>query len=918
MKKLYKVNLLIFLCILSSVIYLFAKSNGVSGQTEAGCTCHGSSSSNTKINLSATNGFVVEPGSTNGFTINVETLSSKVKAGVNIAVKTQSSGGSNAGTLSSGSDMKISSGELVHANSGKDFSSGKTSFSFDWKAPATPGEYYIKAAANAVNDNNTDTGDEWNKISSTKVTVKGLELTSLKGGQEFCAGTTANITWNGFGIDNVKIEYSANGGTSFDNVIVQSTSGAAKSYTWNIPGDLNSSAIRVRISDVANSNIKDKSSSNIKVSGPAIITTHPTNQNACTGENISFSVVATGVNLTYQWFKGTEKLSGKTTASLSISNAKLSDEGDYKCEVSSQCGNPVTSNFANLTLTQAPDITEKSADPTVCEGENTTLSVIATGKDITYQWYKENDIIPNATSSTLLISKAKSNDAGRYKVKVSSPTCGDKTSAYINVNILKPAAIVLNIKETSVCESSNLNLSIQATGSSLQYEWYFNNEKILNKLSPDLVIENFSDANVGNYKCKAYNTCNEVFSSEVLVSLSKKPVIASQSENKEAMVGSNVTLNVEAVGDSLKYQWFKNQAILSNQVNNELVLSNVLLLDSGKYYCKVSNNCGEIDSKEIVISIKKPGSGGILSLSESAINFESVEVNSTKDLIFDNFFKNIGDDALTIKSLKFTSDNSAFKVKSESKFVLQNNETNLFFLSFAPKEQKDYYDTLLIEQESIEEIVKVPISGKGIIVNNKANVTSITSEIDFEQVNVGKSKTLELKLINNSENISATISNISLQSNDFTYVINPKNPINQGFDKEFLLDVVFEPKTELEANAVINFTFENADPVSVNLKGSGIITSVENYFESIEIFPNPSNDNVKISFKSKESQDYNISIVDVNGKNIYEFGIMFINRGENTLEWNSSKLNSSKISSGTYFLLLTNKNSKIIEKIIIQ
>lgn len=918
MKKLYKINILIALCFVSSVVCLFAYGSGISGQTEAGCTCHSSSSSsNTKISLSASNGFVVDPGSTNGFTINVETLSGKIKSGVNIAVKSAASGGTNAGTLSSGNDMKSSSGELVHANSGKDFSSGKTSFSFDWKAPSTPGEYYIKAAANAVNDNGGNGGDEWNKISSTKVTVKGLELTSLKGGQEFCAGTTANITWNGFGIDNVKIEYSVNGGTSYDNVIIQSTPGSAKSYTWNIPSDLKSSTIRVRISDVANSNIKDQSGSNIKVSGPASITTHPTNQNACTGENISFSVVASGVNLTYQWYKGTEKLSGKTTASLSISNAKLADEGDYKCEVSSECGNPVTSNVASLALTQAPDISEKSADPTICEGENTTLSVVATGKDITYQWYKENDIIPNATNATFQISKAKSSDAGRYKVKVSSPTCGDKTSAYINVNILKPAAIVSNIKETSICENSTLSLSIQATGSSLQYEWYFNNEKILNKLSPDLVIENFSEANVGTYKCKVYNSCNSVFSSEVLISLSKKPVIASQSDDKEAIVGSNVTLNIEAVGDSLEYQWYKNQSILANQINNELVLSNVLLLDSGKYHCKVSNSCGEVDSKEIILSIKKPGSGGVLALSQSSIEFGDVETNSTKDLTIPDFFKNIGNDSLVISNIKLALENSAFEIKSKTKLILQNNSSDVLLLKFAPNEPKNYFDTLLVEQEN-KETIKVPVSGVGIKTNVKAQITSSPAELLFGSINIGKSKTIELKLINNSENISATISNISLQSDDFNYVINPKNPISQGFDKEFLLDILFEPKTELEANAVINFTFLNADPVSVNLKGSGIITSVERYFESIEIFPNPSSDNVKIRFISKESQEYNISIVDANGNNIYEFGNRLINKGQNILEWNISKLNNSQTSSGAYFLLLSNKNSKIIEKIIIQ
>lgn len=85
------------------------------------------------------------------------------------------------------------------------------------------------------------------------------------------------------------------------------------------------------------------------------ILTQPVSITAEIGDIVSFSLTATGVNLTYQWKKNGVNLSdnsnitGSTSNQLSISNVNSGDIGAYTCEVSGDFG-VVTSQEANLTI----------------------------------------------------------------------------------------------------------------------------------------------------------------------------------------------------------------------------------------------------------------------------------------------------------------------------------------------------------------------------------------------------------------------------------------------------------------------------------------------------------------------------------------------------------------------------------------
>ncbi|MFH0733773.1 MAG: T9SS type A sorting domain-containing protein [bacterium] len=93
---------------------------------------------------------------------------------------------------------------------------------------------------------------------SPNFVIKQLDLSSPNGGQYWTSGTSRDIEWISSQIASVKIEYSVNNGTSW-NEIVNSTPALTGKYTWNIPAELVSPVMKIKISDAGNSQINDMS-----------------------------------------------------------------------------------------------------------------------------------------------------------------------------------------------------------------------------------------------------------------------------------------------------------------------------------------------------------------------------------------------------------------------------------------------------------------------------------------------------------------------------------------------------------------------------------------------------------------------------------------------------------------------------------
>jgi hypothetical protein len=362
----------------------------------------------------------------------------------------------------------------------------------------------------------------------------------------------------------------------------------------------------------------------IQVANPQI-TTQPTSQTVCEGTSVSFSVVATGTNVTYQWYQGlipianSASISGETSATLTINPTALSDAGtNYNVVVVGTCPTAVISNDVVLNLDSIPLITTQPASQTVCEGTSVSFSVVATGTNLTYQWRRGLVAITNSatisgvTSATLTINPTALSDAGtNYNVVVfgSCPTTAISNDVALNLDSI-PLITTQPLSQT-VCEGTSVSFMVVASGTNITYQWYrgllaiTNSATISGATTATLTINPSAFSYAGtNYNVVVSGLCPiAVISNDVALAIDSVPIITTQPSSQIVCEGSGVSFTVVATGTNLTYQWYRgsisiaNSASISGATSATMTINPIALSDAGSNYSViVSGTCQLADS----------------------------------------------------------------------------------------------------------------------------------------------------------------------------------------------------------------------------------------------------------------------------------------------------------------------------------
>ncbi|WP_297517657.1 fibronectin type III domain-containing protein, partial [Flavobacterium sp.] len=232
----------------------------------------------------------------------------------------------------------------------------------------------------------------------------------------------------------------------------------------------------------------------INVYAPVAITTQPTGVAILTGTNTSFSVVATGSGLTYQWYESTDlgfnytavvdggEYSGATTATLTLTGVPDTlNNNRYYCQVTGTA--PCASLVSSVVILNVGDtaITTQPSNVTLCESGEATFSVVATGTGLTYQWYQNDGIeelpledggdISGATSDTLVIQNA-DNTRNNYSYFVVVNGGNIVPSNTVTLSINTGVSITTQPTNVTVCRTTgNAVFTTVAAGSVSSVQW---------------------------------------------------------------------------------------------------------------------------------------------------------------------------------------------------------------------------------------------------------------------------------------------------------------------------------------------------------------------------------------------------------------------------------------------------------------
>jgi hypothetical protein len=161
------------------------------------------------------------------------------------------------------------------------------------------------------------------------------------------------------------------------------------------------------------------------------------------------------------------------------------------------CPNPQRTAVAPITGTAATASITPNGSVSVCQGASVTLQA-NTGANLTYQWYRNGQLISGATSPTLQASTA-----GSYVVQVANNCLPVSSSAVV---------ISTQTAQTPVVTANSFTLTSNATSS---IQWLLDGVPIPGANSPTYTV-----IRTGRYSVKgSVNGCGELVSDEVFLTI---------------------------------------------------------------------------------------------------------------------------------------------------------------------------------------------------------------------------------------------------------------------------------------------------------------------------------------------------------------------------------------------------------------
>ena len=347
------------------------------------------------------------------------------------------------------------------------------------------------------------------------------------------------------------------------------------------------------------------------------ITTPPANLSVLLGQTATFSVVATGNNLQYQWQKGASNISGATATSYTTPATTLADSGaTFRCIISNSAGKD-TSTAATLAVTTqviAASIKTDPANQSVSLGATATFSVVATGTNPQYQWQKGTTDIGGATAASYTTPATTFADSGTtYRCIVSNSASKDtSTAATLTVKALIIAPVITTEPANqSVIEGSTATFSVTATGTNPQYQWQKGTTNIGGATAESYTTPATTLADSGTtFRCIASNSAGKDTSKAAKLSVSTHviaPVVTTDPTDQSVSIGTTATFSVTATGTSPQYQWQKGTTDIGGATAASYTTPATTLADSGlTFRCIVSNAAGKDTSAAAKLIVNPP------------------------------------------------------------------------------------------------------------------------------------------------------------------------------------------------------------------------------------------------------------------------------------------------------------------------
>ena len=375
------------------------------------------------------------------------------------------------------------------------------------------------------------------------------------------------------------------------------------------------------------------------------IVSQPETMNECLGSaNTDLRVSAfltLGVPIHYQWWKDDVPMTNLDNPNynksiLFFGPLNYSNAGVYRCQVFGFGQDVLWTDYVTVNILAPVEITRSPVDKFAEAGASLYFEVEAHAFGLLddpplfsprYEWWKidannvytqitNNKKYSGAASNILGIKDIDDNDYNfNYYAKVFSECNNDSSRTF---KLLKVPQVVINSQPQGLtaCEGDNAQLTVDATvtegGTGLAYQWKRNgmgigdNANYAGTSTNTLSISNLTAGLSGDYTCEitALPTTNTSTTNPATVTVNVAPAITIQPIPVVVTENQPVNLSITATGsEPLTYQWYKNGNEIVDAVASSFSIDSAAKADEGDYYCVVSNDCGNLRSEVVTVTV---------------------------------------------------------------------------------------------------------------------------------------------------------------------------------------------------------------------------------------------------------------------------------------------------------------------------
>ncbi|MEO7445435.1 MAG: M36 family metallopeptidase [Ferruginibacter sp.] len=474
----------------------------------------------------------------------------------------------------------------------------------------------------------------------------GPTITTQPVASSVCTGATATFTTTATGSGlTYQWQVSTNGGVTWTNLSPAVTTPTLT--ITNVTAAMNGYQYRVVINGgcVAPTTVTSTAVALTIASSTPTITSQPANTSACTGSNATFSVVASGVGLTYSWQVSTDGGLNWATITPAVTSSTLTLTGvtaamnnyQYRAVVTGNCGSPVSvnTNGGILTVTTGGvTINTQPANSANCSGTTATFSVNASGSNLTYVWQVSidggvtwNPVSPAVTTATLTltnVTSAMNNNQYRAVINSTGTCTGTATSAAATLTVNTAPAITAQPVNSVICTGANTSFCVTATGSNLTYQWQVSTSgcagTFTNIVGATANCYNVTGAlvtqNGYGYRVVINGTCpSQLTSNCVTLNVNSAAVITGQPANSTVCPGASATFTVAASGTGNTYQWQVSSnggtsySNITGATSSTYTVTGVSAGMNNNLYRAVVFSCGPVgvNSNPATLTVSTPG-----------------------------------------------------------------------------------------------------------------------------------------------------------------------------------------------------------------------------------------------------------------------------------------------------------------------